>query len=161
VIYQYTGNPFTAVVAPYTTSDFVSVSLTLAQPLSAGFSGSPEIMNLTMSDGVQTLTSSSNTNDCPQTMCFELLVGGGGKIIGWSIFLGTYFSGGDGSISTVYGVPVQLFADSAGFGFSGGSGSNSNSPGTWVEIVPEPSTLALSVLPVAFIVAAARKRRSA
>jgi hypothetical protein len=31
--YQYTGNPFTDVTGPYTTSDFVSGMLTLAAPL--------------------------------------------------------------------------------------------------------------------------------
>src|SRR5678816_1595133 len=31
--YQYTGNPFTVVSGPYTTSDFVTAMVTLARPL--------------------------------------------------------------------------------------------------------------------------------
>jgi len=153
VIYQYTGNPFTTVTPPYTTSDFVSVSLTLAEPLPPNFDGSPAIVNLTMNDGVQTLSSSSNTGDCPQTICLELLTDGAGGIIGWSVFLGTTFTGGHSAISTAAGLPVILFTDEGGN--LEGSGVNSDSPGKWVEIVPEPSTGLLGIS------SAERKRRAA
>ena len=36
--YQYTGNPFTDVSGPYTTSDFVTAIVTLAGPLPPNFS---------------------------------------------------------------------------------------------------------------------------
>ena len=59
-IYTYTGNPFTVVLGPYTTDNFISATLTLDNPLAAnlasvdvtGFSG----FSLTMSDGQQILT---------------------------------------------------------------------------------------------------------
>ena len=37
--YRYTGNPFTFVSGPYTTSDFVTVTITLADALGPNFSG--------------------------------------------------------------------------------------------------------------------------
>jgi len=164
VIYQYTGNPFTTVSAPYTTNDFVSVSLTLAEPLSPGFDGSPPILKLVMSDGVQTLTSSSNTGDCPLTMCLRLLADGVGGIIGWSIYLATQSENASSSISTASGLPVILFADKASFytlGVASGGGSNSDSPGTWtMTVVPEPSTAMLSALGLLMVGAVESMRRS-
>src|SRR5437773_2501663 len=56
-IYSYTGNPFTNVTAPYTTSDFVSAMVTLAGPLAPNMpftSVTPTAF--TLSDGVQTIT---------------------------------------------------------------------------------------------------------
>jgi len=59
IIYQYTGLPFTSASSPYTTSDFVSISLTLANPLPANLSDSnilPLVKTYTFTDGVQTIT---------------------------------------------------------------------------------------------------------
>jgi len=58
VIYTYTGNPFTSVRAPYTTSDSVTATMILTNPLAPGLSLSdvtPNLVALSMSDGVQTL----------------------------------------------------------------------------------------------------------
>src|SRR5262245_58354284 len=55
--YKYTGNPFTAVTAPYTTANFVTVMMTLAAPLARNkplTTISP--IAFTFSDGVQTIT---------------------------------------------------------------------------------------------------------
>jgi hypothetical protein len=60
VVYTYTGNPFTSVLGSYTTSDFVSVSFTLATPLGPNFAFafiSPT--DFTFSDGQQTFTQST------------------------------------------------------------------------------------------------------
>src|SRR5689334_11307437 len=54
--YQYTGNPFTYVSGAYTTSDFVTVMLTLAAPLPSNFEGYVTPTAFTFSDGVQTIT---------------------------------------------------------------------------------------------------------
>src|SRR5438477_10304718 len=61
-IYLYTGNPFTNVTAPYTTSDFVSAMVTLAGPLAPNMpftSVTPTAF--TLSDGVQTITNFNAT----------------------------------------------------------------------------------------------------
>src|SRR5262245_42762988 len=52
--YQYTGNPYTFAVGDYTTSMFVTVMLTLAQPLPANLDGSTEVFPtaFTFFDGV-------------------------------------------------------------------------------------------------------------
>ena len=60
--YQYTGNPFTFVIAPYTTSDFVTAMVTLAGPLGANMpltKVTPTAFTLT--DGVQTISNLSGT----------------------------------------------------------------------------------------------------
>lgn len=73
VVYNYTGNPFANVNAPYTTGMFVTASIQLDAPLSAGlpfnFTGSPASsttditgfsgFHLTMSDGIRTIDSTS------------------------------------------------------------------------------------------------------
>jgi len=61
VTYQYTGNHFTEVSGPYTTSMFVTAMVTLAAPLGANL---PEFTDVTpiaftLFDGVQTLSSST------------------------------------------------------------------------------------------------------
>ena len=55
--YQYTGNPFTVVSGPYTTSDFVTAMITLASPLGANMPLTEVTPTaFTLSDGVQTIT---------------------------------------------------------------------------------------------------------
>jgi len=55
--YQYTGNPFTFVESPYTTSDFVTAMITLAGPLGANMPLTEVTpIAFTLSDGVQTIT---------------------------------------------------------------------------------------------------------
>src|SRR5438477_4971362 len=54
--YQYTGNPFTSAIPPYTTSMFVTGMVTLARPLPPNFSGTVHPTAFTFSDGVQTIT---------------------------------------------------------------------------------------------------------
>src|SRR5262249_53949520 len=59
--YRYTGNHFTEVSGPYTTSMFVTVMVTLAAPLGANMPEFTDItpISFTLFDGVQTLSSST------------------------------------------------------------------------------------------------------
>src|SRR6476620_8240745 len=58
--YQYTGNPFTDVSGPYTTSDFVSGMVTLAGPLGANMPLTEVTpIAFTFFDGVQTISSTN------------------------------------------------------------------------------------------------------
>jgi len=61
VTYQYTGNHFTEVSGPYTTSMFVSVMVTFAAPLGANLPPFTDVTPIafTFFDGVQTLSSST------------------------------------------------------------------------------------------------------
>ena len=55
--YQYTGNHFTDVTGPYTTSDFVTAMVTLAGPLGANMPLTEVTPTaFTLFDGVQTIT---------------------------------------------------------------------------------------------------------
>jgi hypothetical protein len=80
--YQYTGNPFTTVQGPYTTSDFVSGILTLAGPLAPNFTGVVTPTAFTFSDGVQTLTNLTTPG-----FGFFFVTGPAGEITAWSSFL--------------------------------------------------------------------------
>jgi hypothetical protein len=66
VVYNYTGNDFTIVSAPFTTSDFVSASFTFANPLPADLpftEESPALIAWSMSDQIYTVGSSNATRD--------------------------------------------------------------------------------------------------
>ena len=83
--YQYTGNPFTDVDPPYTTSDFVSGMVTLAGPLAPNMpltSVTPTAF--TLFDGVQTIT---NLNALSSSFSFS--TGPTGAITGWNVFSGS------------------------------------------------------------------------
>ena len=61
--YRYTGNPFTFVSGPYTTSDFVTAMVTLAGPLGANMPLTDVTPTaFTFSDGVQTITNHNATS---------------------------------------------------------------------------------------------------
>jgi hypothetical protein len=65
-IYTYTGNNFTDVTAPYTTSMNVTLQFETASPLSGTgsmVSVSSEILSYTISDGINTLTETDSTID--------------------------------------------------------------------------------------------------
>ena len=134
--YQYTGNPFTTVSGPYTTSDFVTAMITLATPLGPNFSGSVSPIAFTFSDGVQTIT---NLNATFSSFFFQ--TGPTGAIIGWVVngFVpgGHVASLGSAGLGADEGESID------------GRGLNSNQPGTWamVGVVPDTgSTLSLMTL---------------
>lgn len=89
--YTYTGNDFQAglTVLPYTTSDFTSVSFTLAAPLADNYGNpvtglAPRITPLawSFSDGVQTDTSA----DAGAFSDFLLVTNGSGQIVDWDVW---------------------------------------------------------------------------
>src|SRR5215469_13554072 len=81
--YDYTGNPFTSAISPYTTSDFVTAMVTLANPLPANMAltvVTPTAFSL--SDGVQTIT-----NLTASSSSFEFATGPTGQITQWDILV--------------------------------------------------------------------------
>jgi hypothetical protein len=149
--YQYTGNPFTNVAAPYTTSDFVSAMVTLAGPLAPNMpftSVTPTAF--TLSDGVQTIT---NFNAIGSS--FNFATGPTGAITEWDVSGSTL----EGSIGTV----GTLGAGDTGVLFPpiSSSGGNNFTPGTWAlaaSAVPDTgSTLSLMTLTLMALGVAARR----
>jgi hypothetical protein len=149
VIYTYTGNNFTRVVSPYTTSDHVTATLTYATALPANLPLTSEIpIAYSFSDGVQTI-------NAPIPTLFALLVlvstDGAGVIRQWQVGaqptgLDGPFIGSDNDINAnvildlgaLGNLSTQPFAESI------------NSPGIWTvttaSSVPEPSSAGLTAL---------------
>jgi hypothetical protein len=153
VIYTYTGNNFTIVSSPYTTSDHVTASLTFATALPANLPlRTSEIpIAYSFNDGVQTINSINE----PISTVFALLVlvstDAAGAIKQWQVGVETTgpngpFIGSDNDISAsvildsgaLGNLSTQPFAESI------------NSPGTWTvttaSSVPEPSSAGLTAL---------------
>jgi hypothetical protein len=158
--YTYTGHDFnntnTPVIPPYTTSDFVSGSFTLAAPLAPNlFYTNDDVHPLSFSftDGVQTIDNVTANGE-------QFLIGtdSTGAINTWDIFVGQN------------GKSIATLLDNHGVGQDRGnnlvgSGRNASDPGTWVETVnssatPEPSTLALLGTGILGLAAVARRKLS-
>ena len=78
--YRYTGNHFTFATGPYTTSMFVTVMLTLADPLPANFDGTVTPTAFTVTDGVQTI---NNHNADPIDVVFQFATDATSIITQW------------------------------------------------------------------------------
>jgi hypothetical protein len=125
--YEYTGNPFTLTAGPYTKSDFVTATVTLASPLPPNAQGSVVTPTaFTFSDGVQTITDHSGAGSL---MTFS--TGPTGAITAWHI--GIQFERAPSNSIVTESVPGavtdEVHVNSAG----GGYGYNKNAPGTWTQ----------------------------
>jgi hypothetical protein len=140
-IYTYTGNDFTSATGPYTTSDFVSGSFTLASPLGDDLSNyTVTPLSFSFSDGVQTLTNSSTDLTL---INFVVTTNSSGAVTEWSIDLSTQ---GGGGIYT-HNNPGVLVNDEGELS-DGSFGYTTNSPGTFTvaetpAVAPEPASLLL------------------
>ena len=141
--YQYTGNHFTEVSGPYTTSMFVTAMVTLAGPLGANMpltNVTPTAFTLT--DGVQTISDLT-----PSFFAvFQFATDATGAISDWEIEV-TDFAGR--LILTHSQVFPPNPAEDDGVDGSGGFGQNFNKPGQWSvgATVPDAgSTLSLMTL---------------
>lgn len=139
-IYSYTGNHFTSVTVPYTTSMSVSGSFTVAGgPLSctAGCTVTP--LSFNFYDGEQSITNLNATNEL-----IAITTDGSGAIIYWDFQIWD----SDGTIRTQY--YISTFAVDEGLYYIGSQpyyGSNRGSHGIWstspASPAPEPATLIL------------------
>lgn len=149
-VYQYTGMDYTSVAGPYATSEFVSGTFTLTDPLAANASGfSPTPTSWTITDGVNTLCDtcagstlvniyfSTNSMDNIRDWFFEATNTGAGVQV---------YSAG----------PVGINADSA----TTGSDSAGAPIGTWQDTspTPEPGTLGLTLAGSLLLIGTLRRR---
>ena len=161
--YQYTGNPFTQVSDPYTTSDFVTVMMTLAAPLPPNmFDIQVTPTAFTLSDGVQTLTNFANVVNAT----FLFSTDASGAIIQWAVDVGV-IDGGTERIITTNSSPAAGRFDE-GFFITppkpGHSGFNALSEGEWSATgrVPDAgSTLSLMTLTLMALGLVARRFKRA
>ena len=160
VIYQYTGNPFTTVASPYTTSDFVSGTIALSSILPPNLNQAPIQANaFSFSDGVQTLTSANLGLPTDSLVSTD----GSGAIAGFWEFV---FGGRNPeapiiqTLNALQGMQGPVTQDEGRLGnlaMGAPIGANTNSPGVWT-LVPEPSTALLLASGVVGL--AVRRRRA-
>jgi hypothetical protein len=159
-IYTYTGKSFTTGVngpvpeSPYTTNDFVTGSITLANPLASNLKlelVTPISFSLTA--GPLTTTDTST----PYSFALAFSTDASGNIIGWALYTYNYLTPAtpDGAIfvdAHLNSSNVLVGGDSASFNTGTETdpayvGGQSATPGTWTvsntSAVPEPSTLFL------------------
>ena len=146
----YNGNTYTTVSVPssgYTTSNFITATLTFANPLPAdaslayGYGGlgtataTDPLEAFVISDGSATLNLANGVN-------IFLVTGSEGQIVSWFVgACGAPCSSGL-SIYTQFGVPAPFdaFDGSVQGSFGTALAYNTNDPGTWTT-APEPSSL--------------------
>jgi hypothetical protein len=165
ITYSYTGNPFTSVTGPpYTTSDRVTGTVTLASPLGINlpFGTTVTPLAFSFSDGVQTIT---NLNANPGSI-FEFGTGPTGAITGWGIAVDTGAVLPPDSIGTFLNPfsPQGAFDRGHLAGFSTPTGQVSDNPGVWttVSAVSDTgSTLALLFLSLTALGVATRPLKRA
>lgn len=161
VLYTYTGNPFTTAVAPLTTSDFLTFSFTVADPIGASVTNfQPALLSWSISDGdpADTITD-ANPNF---TLALEPLVlstDAAGNIIAWTEFVRNTSGVG---VYTTRKISVQTIDIAFELQLPQHVNANSfnqNDAGTWtsqnVSATPEPASFAMLSI-VAFFFAGAR-----
>jgi hypothetical protein len=154
ITYDYTGNPFTLAGGVYTTSDKITLSVTLSMPLGNSFSGSVTPIAFSFSDGVQTIT---NLNAIFTQFIF--VTGPSGAIENWN----TAASKVPGFATLTVNQPGQQVSDATAMPPDspppGNFASNGDNPGTWTVAAAAPDggySITLLSLPLAVLAIAAR-----
>jgi hypothetical protein len=150
---MYTGNPyntFPVSSSGYTSSNFITATLSFSNPLPADASlaygaggigtatATDPLVSFVMSDGSVTL----NLSDSGAINIF-LTTGSAGQIVDWFVGICQVPCNTGINIDSEFGVDPNAFD-----GSTQGSGGtilayNSNDAGTWVSTTPEPSSLLL------------------
>ena len=160
--YTYTGNPFTSTVGspglPGSAAISASFTLTSALGPNLNFFTVPSVLSWSIGDGTNSISSG--------TELLQFSTNSLGAITNW------YFEGYNSTLFFgTFGPPT------VSFGFTGGpynlndESANTNTttmayntnPGSWAQAssVPEPSTSALLLLPLAWVAASRVRRRKA
>jgi len=148
VVYTYTGNDYTSVISPFTTSESVSGSFTLSTALGDSLSGvyvAP--LSFSFSDGVATYNSLNSLS-----AIFVFSTDASGHIIAWEVGVGNPTTGNlivtcnAGPFCGILDVPPQPQFDEGLLGRypNFAYGANSGDPGTWsVSQTPLPAAFPL------------------
>jgi hypothetical protein len=144
--YHYTGNPFTDVTGPYTTSDFVTAMVTLAGPLGANMpltDVTSQVTAFSLFDGVQTLSSTTPDLHIHVALFATNFLG---EITFWEVGVIVPFSSLEIFTINRNDIPHQL-----DIGRLSGTiaGSVEGTPGVWIQGIATPdagSTLSLMTL---------------
>jgi len=151
-IYTYTGNDFTQAPGPYTTTDFVTVTIDLATALGPNYGSNTiaadDIVSFSFSDGVQTLTS---TTPGFSATFNDIVTGATGDIISWDINIQNASDTDQINSCNVKADCLKYFgsstvSDVASYqsGLDLYSAKNINDPGGWtVTTTPLPAALPL------------------
>jgi hypothetical protein len=162
-IYTYTGHDFTVAQAPYSTSDFLSASLTFTSPLPANLSFTSEadaIISWSVTDQIDTL---DDTN--AYIVDADFSTNAASVIVAWDLIV--YNDGVSPTPPIVYDLVTancqgysgcaDSTEDLRGLAFFEGGGinpSNNQSPGSWGEMsvpAPEPKSVTSLIVGVAFL----------
>ena len=154
--YSYTGNDFTSVTFPYTTSDSVTGSFTLAAPLADNLTSFTTVtpQSFSFSDGVEGETTTNTSPGVGSEFAFE--TDATGAITKWEVVVDIN-SVSNFSISTLNAPGVSGVFDQGQHGGGTESGGNTNSPGTWAA-VPEASTCSMVLVGLTLVAAITRRR---
>ena len=151
--YSYTGNPFTAVAPPYTTSNFVTAMVTLASPLAANMPLTGVTpLDFSVSDGVQTIVQNGTL------FSVQFATGPTGMITQWTVYVLDELTLGE-----IVTRSDPMGVNDAGFNSDSGFGGVDGNPGAWSTVAaPDAgSSLALLSLSLTALGVAARQFKRA
>jgi MYXO-CTERM domain-containing protein len=141
VILTYTGNDFTFFIVPYTSTDKVTASITLANPLGDNLNLAPVTPRVfSLSDGVRTLSEV----DPSISGIFEFSTNAAGMITEWDVEASR--TGGPANFIATQDVPGMIIDIAVLIPVGSHMGSVLNDPGVWTAssaAVPEPPTVSV------------------
>jgi hypothetical protein len=157
--YTYTGNTFTSVSAPYTTSDSVTGSITLSTPLAANLSSFTTVVPTAFSFTSAGETIANTTPGSGSQFFFKTDSAGNITYWGATVYVGSV---SQFSISTINAPATYGVFDSIQHGGGTEEGLVSKAPGTWTlaAAVPEPDSTALLFAGMTLVGFAATRRKA-
>ena len=154
-IYSYTGNDFTTAPAPYSTSDKISGSFTVATALGDNLSYQTVTpTSYSFFDGVNTF---DNTGYIGGPSGMQISTNAAGQITEWIITF--YTPGFTAGLNTQFRPEVDVEEDSTVLMSGSFAQAYVLTPGSWTEVTPEPSTCVLIPTGLLALAVLARKRK--